>query len=103
MILVLCPLKIELKQLLKALSSAGLVFRSDHGTHHGEDLILSVGGHGKVNFALNAYSLILKHKPSLLICAGTAGNLDGLKPLEVIAATKTVEHDYNLKFIKKDR
>ena len=100
MILILCPLPLEVKLLHKALINEGLLFKSSHGTHIGEKIVLSVGGHGKVNFALNTQKLILQYKPSLMICAGAAGGLKELNTLDVVAATKTVEHDYNIKFIK---
>lgn len=87
--LVLCPLKIELDALKSALGDA-------QGFH------LAVGGHGKVQFALMAQHLIRELKPSLLICAGACGALaPGPRIGEVIAAERTIEHDFNLKFIKR--
>lgn len=87
--LVLCPLKIELDALKSALGGAS-------GFH------LAVGGHGKVQFALTAQHLIRELKPSLLVCAGACGALlPGPRLTDVIAAEKTIEHDFNLKFIKR--
>lgn len=87
--LVLCPLKIEFDALKEALGA-------ESGFH------LAVGGHGKVQFALTAQHLIRELKPSLLICAGACGALaPGLRLADVIVAEQTIEHDYNLRFIKR--
>jgi adenosylhomocysteine nucleosidase len=87
--LVLCPLAIEFDALKEALGAAS-------GFH------LAVGGHGKVQFALTAQHLIRELKPSLLVCAGACGSLSSAPRLtDVIAAEHTIEHDYNLKFIKR--
>lgn len=87
--LVLCPLQIELDALKSALGAAP-------GFH------LAVGGHGKVQFALTAQHLIREMQPSLLVCAGACGALvSGVRLTEVVAAERTIEHDYNLKFIRR--
>lgn len=103
MILILCPLKIELNYLLKSFEEKGLSFNKNQNAYVGEHLTLAVGGHGKVNFAISTVKLILEYKPSLLICSGAAGGIKNLKLLDIVAATKTVEHDYNIKFIQKDQ
>lgn len=97
--LIFCPLKFELKALLKALDlkvqREGEVYRGNHS-------IIALGAHGKVQYALKAYEALQKFKPQNFICVGAAGGLtSGVKPLDVIAGTKTIEHDYNLKFIEK--
>lgn len=89
MILVLTPLKIENEGLSSAL-----------GTIPG--LTLATGGHGKVEFALTAQSLIAKLKPRLVICAGSCGSLSPtVRPLDVVVATETIEHDFRLRFVKR--
>lgn len=91
MILILCPLAPELE-----------IFRQngfDPARFH-----VALGGHGKVQFALETYRLGLELKPELIVCAGSAGSLsEAVKPLDVVVAEATVEHDFNLKFIAKDQ
>jgi adenosylhomocysteine nucleosidase len=92
MILVLTPLQIEFDALNAALAKNPPANR----------LRLAVGGHGKVQFALSTQQLILELHPRLVICAGAAGALSAeVKPLDVVIAEETIEHDYNLRFIKR--
>ncbi len=89
MILVVTPLPLE----LEALRAAGLA---------GPGVRLEVGGHGKVQFALRTQSFIVEAKPSLVICAGACGGLSpDVKPLDVVIAESTVEHDFRLRFIQR--
>lgn len=89
MILILTPLSIEYEGLKSALQGR-------------EDILLAVGGHGKVQFALTTLHLIQKHSPQLVICAGACGALaPWLKVADVIAATTTIEHDYKLRFVER--
>ena len=66
------------------------------------DWILSSGGHGKTQFALQTQFLI-DHlgspAPRAVICAGSAGSLSPkAEPGHIVVATQTVEHDFRLKF-----
>jgi adenosylhomocysteine nucleosidase len=89
MLLILTPLSIEYEGLKPALEGR-------------EDVLLAVGGHGKVQFALTSLHLIQKHSPHLVICAGACGALaPRLKVADVVAATTTIEHDYKLRFVKR--
>jgi len=89
MILILTPLSIECDGLRPALRDR-------------EDVLLAVGGHGKVQFALTTLYLIQKHSPHLVICAGACGALaPWLTVADVVAATTTIEHDYKLRFVQR--
>lgn len=89
MILVVTPLPLE----LEALRAAGLA---------GPEVRLELGGHGKVQFALRAQSLVLELQPRLVICAGACGSLvPAVKALDVVVAEDTVEHDFRLRFVKR--
>lgn len=89
MVLVLTPLNIEAEALRPHLTDSA-------------KRKLCIGGHGKVQFALNTQRLILELKPDLVIGAGAAGALDPeLKPGTVIITNEIIEHDYRLRFIKR--
>jgi len=89
MILILTPLSIEYEGLKPALRDR-------------EEVLLAVGGHGKVQFALTTLHLIQKHSPHLVICAGACGALaPWLKVADVVVATTTIEHDYKLRFVQR--
>ena len=89
MILILTPLSKEYEGLKPALRNR-------------EDVLLAVGGHGKVQFALTTLHLIQRHSPHLVICAGACGALaPWLKVADVVAATTTIEHDYKLRFVQR--
>ncbi len=100
MILVICPLKIEFKYLKEAFKKLNykISTKPSHCFVQDTPLTLAVGGHGKVNFALSTFELIKSLKPDLVICAGAAGGLKGTSHLDIIAATKTIEHDYKTLF-----
>jgi adenosylhomocysteine nucleosidase len=63
-------------------------------------IILSRGGLGKVQFAVQTQHLLDAHPDwDLVICAGAAGALvDSLSVGDVVVATETVEHDINNRF-----
>lgn len=100
MILLICPLKIELKNFKKAFINLGYEIqpRATHSNILDTPLSLALGGHGKVNFALNTFNLIKTLKPELVICAGASGGLPGTKVLDVVLGLKTIEHDYKQAF-----
>jgi adenosylhomocysteine nucleosidase len=63
---------------------------------------VEIGGHGKVQFALRTQSLIMERRPDLVICAGACGALaERLRPLDVVVAESTVEHDFKMRFVKR--
>jgi adenosylhomocysteine nucleosidase len=89
MILVVTPLPVE----AEALCTAGLSPRHFR---------IAVGGHGKVQFALRTQTFINEKRPDLVICAGACGALAaGVKPLDVVIAESTVEHDFKLRFVRR--
>jgi adenosylhomocysteine nucleosidase len=63
-------------------------------------IILSRGGLGKVQFAVQTQHLLDAHPDwDLCICAGAAGALvDSLSVGDVVVGTETVEHDINNRF-----
>lgn len=67
------------------------------------DLLVACGGHGKTQFGIQSqYLLCQVPQIQLLICAGAAGALsNSLDVGDVVIATETVEHDYNLKFVTR--
>jgi adenosylhomocysteine nucleosidase len=67
------------------------------------DLLVACGGHGKTQFGIQSqYLLCQVPQIQLLVCAGTAGALsNSLNVGDVVVATETIEHDYNLKFVSR--
>ncbi|MGZ4107997.1 MAG: phosphorylase family protein, partial [Tumebacillaceae bacterium] len=60
-------------------------------------------GHGKTQFGIQTQFLI-NHYQQLdsVICAGCAGGLaEKIAIFDVVAAEKTIEHDYRLKFARR--
>jgi adenosylhomocysteine nucleosidase len=109
--LVLCPLAPEAKALLSALAQKGYGARQDSLSATAQNywsiedlgIYVAVGGHGKAQFAAKSQWLLQQLKDSqALICAGCAGGLDPkLQVGDVVVATQTVEHDYQLKFVER--
>ena len=107
-ILLLTPLRLELDELMSHFPTTWLFERKSLGKFEGffcaeQKLFCAVGGHGKVQFALHT-QYFLHHLEGIekVICVGAAGSCTSLAKLgEVIDAEKTVEHDFNLKFIKR--
>lgn len=66
-------------------------------------LLLAQGGHGKTQFGIQTQHLLdLIQNISLVICAGAAGGIaHHINIGDIVIATSTVEHDYNLKFTKR--
>lgn len=104
MILVLTPLAIEVRALRAHL---GAVSRSERVgefevTTHADRVACAIGGHGKVRFALSTQFLVRELKPSLVVCAGACGALTpDLRIGAIVVAEKTIEHDFNLKFVQR--
>jgi len=109
--LLLFPLDIEFKAFVSALESLGfesekmLVERLPVYTFKKLSFRCSLGGHGKVQFAVQTQFLLNQFTDvKQVFCLGTSGALvESVKPLDVVVATETVEHDFNLKFIKRDK
>jgi adenosylhomocysteine nucleosidase len=109
MILLLTPLAIEYDLLKEFLTEGGwrghietkgpltgIMFKDPA-------VYLTIGGHGKTQFGIQTQFLIHQFpQVKNIFCIGAAGSLtDSVKPGDLVIATKTIEHDYNLKFIKK--
>ena len=108
--LIICPLKLEMTHLLNGFSVLGLsapLQKCDKGisfAHFPEQkLTVSVGGHGKAQFALQTHYLALTHGPfENVLCVGSAGGLSlDVKVGDVVVAETTIEHDYNERFNSK--
>jgi adenosylhomocysteine nucleosidase len=103
---ILTPLQEELAILVAELEQFGLQKREfslgslDIFEFSEIDLLVAHGGHGKTQFGIQAqYLLCQVPQIQLLVCAGVAGSLSkSLNVGDVVVATETVEHDYNLKF-----
>lgn len=103
--LVITPLKKELEGLVQGLEKMGLVAQKeqDQGrwyfVYPDENMILTTGGHGKVEFGIQTQFWIEKFKPKMLISIGAAGALSRhVDPLDVVVASEIIEHDYHEKF-----
>ena len=74
---------------------SGLTFTE--GILCGVPVVLAVCGEGKVNAAVCAQTMILKYNVDLLLNTGVAGNLsESLQVGDVVIASDTVEHDYDI-------
>lgn len=106
---ILTPLQEELAILVAELEQLGLQkreFRSgrlDIFEFSEVDLLVAHGGHGKTQFGIQAQYLLCQiPQIQLLVCAGAAGALsNSLEVGDVVVATETIEHDYNLKFVTR--
>lgn len=107
--LLLTPLIDEFNPLLKAFNAMGYHPASkDMGNlsiHEIKELnlLLAQGGHGKTQFGIQTQHLLdLIPNLSLVICAGAAGGIAHFINIgDLVVATSTIEHDYNLKFAKR--
>ena len=66
------------------------------------DVVLSLGGHGKAQCALQSQYLVDRlGKLEVILCVGAAGSLSETLHLgDVVVGTTSVEHDYKLRFIR---
>ena len=66
-------------------------------------LTLVRGGHGKTQFGIQAQHVLdQRDEFDLVICAGAGGALaEEVAVGDVVIGTTTVEHDYNLKFVRR--
>ena len=108
-ILLLTPLRDELTPLLKAFEVMGyhpMPKNVGNFTIYEIEalrLLLAQGGHGKAQFAVHTQHILdsIPHV-SLVICAGAAGGIgDSVNIGDIVIATSTIEHDYQLKFAKR--
>ena len=103
--LIVTPLQEEYSNLYDSLSALGFesyterIGRLDVHSFPEINLTLARGGHGKTQFGIQTQHLLDHRKFDLVICAGAAGALaPEVRVGDVIIATSTLEHDYNLKF-----
>lgn len=117
MIIVLTPLPEEFDSFVAGCAKRGLSVEARQigrlPAHYYPSLgvMLVRGGHGKTQFGIHTQHVLdhvafsanqPAHKDLLVICAGAAGALaEGLQVGDVVVATETVEHDYNLKFVRR--
>lgn len=104
-ILIVTPLQEEYDDLDHSLSTFDLkshrerIGKLDVHCFPGINVTLARGGHGKSQFGIQTQHLLDHANFDLVICAGAAGALaPEVKVGDVIVATDTLEHDYNLKF-----
>ena len=109
-ILIITPLQEEFSELHGSLAALGLIpqteriGRLDVYCFPEINVTLARGGHGKTQFGIQTQHLLDHAKFDLVICAGAAGALaPGVKVGDVIVATSTLEHDYNLKFVVRPK
>ncbi len=107
--LLITPLIDEFTPLLEAFSTMGYVSASKTIGNlqlyeiAELNLMLAQGGHGKTQFGIQTQHLLdLLQDISLVICAGAAGGIaHQINIGDIVIATSTIEHDYNLKFAKR--
>ena len=64
------------------------------GTMFGKNIAVAKCGIGKVFAAMCAEAMIIKYSPALLVNTGVGGAIDkSLRPLDIVFATKLVQHD----------
>ncbi len=109
-ILIVTPLQEELDNLHNSLSTFGLtsypekIGRLDVHCFPEIHATLARGGHGKTQFGIQTQHLLDHAKFDLVICAGAAGALAPEVGIgDVIVATSTLEHDYNIKFVVRPK
>jgi adenosylhomocysteine nucleosidase len=107
-ILIITPLQEEYSDLYNSLSALRLdshqdkIGKLDVQQFPALNVTLARGGHGKTQFGIQTQYLLDHARFDLVICAGAAGALaPEVKIGDLIVATTTVEHDYNLKFVKR--
>ncbi|HEX5838691.1 MAG TPA: hypothetical protein VFY26_12740, partial [Anaerolineales bacterium] len=109
-IVIITPLQEEYDDLYN--SFCALELNSHQGrigrleVHHFPSLnaTLARGGHGKTQFGIQTQHLLDHARFDLAICAGAAGALaPEVQVGDIIVATSTIEHDYNLKFAKRPK
>lgn len=104
-ILIVTPLQEEYNDLYQSLSALHLkshterIGKLDVHCFPALNITLARGGHGKTQFGIQTQHLLDHARFDLVICAGAAGALaPEVRIGDVIVATSTLEHDYNIKF-----
>ena len=107
-ILIVTPLQEEYDDLHNSLCALGLdshkgrIGRLEVDHFLALNTTLARGGHGKTQFGIQTQHLLDHARFDLAICAGAAGALaPEVQVGDIIVATSTIEHDYNLKFSKR--
>jgi adenosylhomocysteine nucleosidase len=108
-LLVMTPLDEEFTYLERSITSAGYLSKSVRvgpiRTTKFVDLGVTMahGGHGKTQMGVQTrYLLDRLDGINSVVCAGAAGAISGsLAVGDVVAATLTIEHDYQLKFVTR--
>ena len=107
-ILIVTPLQEEYDNLCSSLATQGLILENDNvgklaASQFPElQVTIACGGHGKTQFGIQTQYLLDHAKFDLVLCAGAAGALaSNVRIGDLIVATSTLEHDYNLKFAKR--
>ena len=106
---IITPLCAELFILSEALENLGLKKREFHleaieiVEFQEIDLLLALGGHGKTQFGIQSQYIFARlPQIEILVCAGAAGALCSTVQVgDLVVATETVEHDYNLQFVNR--
>lgn len=108
-LLVLCPLQKELEFLLAKLREKNFSLNEKQvgplKVYECKELewFIAQGGHGKTQFAVHTQFLIHQLEfVEAVVCAGCAGSLgEKVGIFDVVIAEKTIEHDFQLRFIKR--
>ena len=106
---ILTPLRAELFILREALENQGFLKRKFYleaieiVEFQEIDLLLALGGHGKTQFGIQSQYIFARlPQIEILVCAGAAGALCSTVQVgDLVVATETVEHDYNLQFVNR--
>lgn len=87
----------ELALILPRLSDVTTVETDGYTFHTGKmgnrDIVVGKCGIGKVNAAVNAFTLIERFKPSVIINTGVAGGTGAVKVGDVVVADRIAYHD----------
>src|SRR5512142_1738520 len=109
-ILTVTPLQEELDCLHDSLSALGLssypdkIGKLDVYCFPEIHVTLTRGGHGKTQFGIQTQHLLDHAKFDLVLCAGAAGALaPEVRIGDLIVATSTLEHDYQVKFVVRPK
>ena len=107
-VLIITPLQEEYDDLYNGLTAHGLAPQNNQigklDVHRFPEIsaALARGGHGKTQFGIQTQYLLDHAHFDLVVCAGAAGALaPEVRVGDLIVATSTFEHDYNLKFVKR--
>lgn len=108
-VLLLTPLGKEFKFLKSSFAQLGFeisekkIGKFTAGFIESLNLYFLPGGHGKCQFAIKSqYFIDRLGELDLMICAGAGGSISrNVSAGDIVVATSTIEHDYNLRFIKR--